>query len=374
MKAKSLILIFFMIGVFYGQKQGTVHHSQMPLDCFKCHLCKKPTYEKPCLRICPDFARKGMVEKHSVDEAPDYLIIDSLSIVYEPVVFSHRQHAEMAEMNGGCESCHHHNPPGKMLTCVDCHKRTNEDDLMRPILKAAYHQLCINCHRSWDTRWQKKSDCLGCHPKREGEISPQLLTARIQMAKKTKSKIDVPERFVYKTDYEEGELVTFHHQAHAVQYGTLCQDCHKNVSCRQCHGPHERMEVDHETCENCHANAIDENCAYCHDQKERPAFDHGKIAGWPLNKHHKKLNCKACHKTNGTFTRLNTRCTSCHRNFVPGRFDHRVTGLTLNEEHAELECENCHLRRDFSRKAICTECHDDYVYPKEKPGRLARNR
>ena len=374
MKRFVFLLMVLGAGILFAQKPATRHHSQMPLDCFKCHICKKPTYEKPCLRVCPDFARKGMVEKHTVNEAPDFLIIDSLSAEYEPVVFSHRRHAEMTEMNGGCESCHHHNPPGKLLACSACHKKSNDDDLMRPKLKAAYHQLCIQCHRRWDIRWQKRSDCIGCHPKREGEISPQLLQARLQLVKKAQSRISVPETFTYKSDYDEGPVVTFHHRAHAARYGRKCTDCHRNESCTQCHGVHQRKEVSHETCENCHSDALENNCAFCHGAKEKPAFDHGEITGWPLNRYHKKLNCVACHKTGKSFTKLNTRCTNCHKNFTAEKFDHSVTGLALSEEHAELECGDCHLNRDFSRKPSCTECHDDYAFPRQKPGRLTRGR
>ncbi len=372
MKQIVILILALSLNVF-AQTTPKKHHSQLKINCQECHICKSPTFENPCLKICPDITRKAEKVKRSLDEAPDIIVIDTLSAKYESVVFPHKLHAQMAEMNGGCASCHHHNPSGKILACSSCHHKDNKADLSKPKLKAAYHQLCINCHREWDARWQKQSNCTSCHQKKAGKESSAALAARINLAQKAHSRISIPKKFTYRVDFDEGPVVTFHHQAHARQYGVKCQECHKKESCQNCHGVHKRREVTHENCVSCHEKDIDDNCSLCHGAKEKPAFDHGKITGWALNKYHQKLACTACHKTK-PYKKLNTRCTACHTNFRHGKFNHKVTGLILNETHSEFECELCHINRNFVKKPQCSECHDDYTFPKQKPGKLLLSR
>ncbi len=374
---KYILGVLFGLLIFSanGLAQQTKHHSQFPLNCSECHLCKNPTAAKPCLKICPSFERKNLTVLHSIDESPKILIIDTLANRYTPVVFQHRTHAAMALMDGGCASCHHHNPPGKILACSACHvKGVKDKKLDRPSLKGAYHQLCVSCHRQWNDTWEKRSNCsTTCHQKAQPNFNAKQALQKITDLYPTPKR---PEKFVLKSDYEEAPIVTFHHNAHVQAYGLQCQDCHKKVSCSECHSTAKQAQpvqvsLSHDNCSACHEQAIDEQCSFCHGQKEKTAFNHAQT-GWPLKPFHKKLTCNHCHKHG--FSRLSTQCKTCHNTnrWQPGEFDHAVTGLVLDENHQETDCEECHLNRNFGKKPQCSDCHDDKSFPKDVPGKLIK--
>ncbi|MHB2154032.1 cytochrome c3 family protein [Calditrichota bacterium GD2] len=375
---KKLITIFgfLMILSVLGWAQRVEHHASFPLRCSECHYCEKPTYNEPCLKICPDFIREGITVRHSVEDAPTLLIIDTLQNQYAPAVFTHRLHAQMGEMMGGCESCHHHNPPGRVRPCIECHKVERDmKDLSRPSLKGAYHQLCINCHRSWDTDWSKTSDCYFCHAKASKDVTKDKQHLE-KLAQKRHPSPEIPDVYVLKSDYEEGPIVTFYHKQHIVAFGMDCKSCHKNNACADCHNPtlkKEKAKLEHDNCLPCHETAIDENCEKCHGTQKKPPFDHAQT-GWPLKPFHKRLPCQGCHKDQVEFSALKTDCNSCHKtNWQVGTFNHSVTGIQLDENHVEIDCETCHLNRKFNQRPQCSECHDDKSFPADVPGKVIKD-
>ncbi len=360
----SLLLTTFI----FSQSRNQQHHAQMPLNCQECHSCSSPTYEKPCLKILPEFTRSSITIFHSADQAPEIIKIDTLEGDYEATIFTHKLHAEMAFMSGGCKSCHHFNPPGKVLSCIECHvPQSVNNDLSKPGLKGAYHRQCLNCHREWS----HSTNCTVCHERKDIKAGPASIEDKSNFKKVSHPKIETPNKVVYKVELEEGPIVTFFHKEHNNLFNLSCESCHQNESCARCHDMHDRIAAaekePHENCIDCHESAIDENCTKCHDTKERKPFNHANT-GWPLSKYHEKLYCNECHGSDGPFKKLNKTCTSCHKNWTSGRFDHKVTGLSLDETHSENDCENCHLNRNFSNKPVCTECHDDLSYPKDVPG------
>ncbi len=376
-------LLAIIIGIFLNSNlllaQQYKHHSQFPLHCEECHFCKKPTAAKPCLKICPKFERKEAAFKHSLKEAPEVLVIDTLADQFNPVVFDHRMHASMAQMNGGCTSCHHHNPPGKILACSTCHQKgVQRKDISKPSLKGAYHQLCVSCHRDWNRQWEIKSNCTSCHKRAKQSLKANKIKQRLKDVYPTPK---LPTQFVFKTDFEEQPIVTFHHEEHVKAFGLQCQSCHKNIRCAACHKitkngkllltGKKQPEISHDNCVSCHEQAIDNNCSFCHAKKERKAFDHAST-GWPLKPFHKSLACTRCHK-NG-FKRLNTNCTTCHNTnkWQPGTFNHAVTGIVLDENHKDTDCEECHVNRNFAQKPQCSDCHDDKSFPKNVPGKIIK--
>ena len=376
---KYLLGIIFavLLTVNIGSAQHYKHHSQYPLNCQECHLCKNPTAAKPCLKICPKFVRKGVSAKHTLKEAPKIIVIDTLANQYTPVVFDHYLHASMAQMNGGCTSCHHHNPPGKILPCSTCHQKgVKRTDLSKPSLKGAYHQLCISCHREWNSEWQTKSNCTTCHKNAQVHFDVKKAQEEAKHLFPTPKR---PKQFVLKTDWPDEPIVTFHHKEHIETFGLKCEACHKNTSCSDCHKTEGHEEItkkklaalSHENCMPCHKTAIEKNCTFCHSKKERKAFDHAQT-GWPLKPFHKSLTCTECHKDG--FKRLSTNCNSCHNTnkWQPGTFDHSVTGIELDENHRDTDCDECHINRDFSKKPQCTDCHDDKSFPKNVPGKILK--
>ncbi len=320
----ALLFLLSAAGGTLAQNAAAKHHSEFPLNCQECHACKNPTYEKPCLRIMPNLTRSGAPSKYSLKEAPEKITIDLLSSQYGPVLFSHKDHASMAQMGTKCETCHHHNPPGKILACSSCHDaKSNRPNGQKPSLKAAYHQLCIGCHKSWDGTWQKKTQCETCHAKKGS--TPLKIRKLTDPSFPEMERVKIPPTFTYKSDNEDAPIVTFHHGAHAEMYINKCETCHAQETCTDCHtGDVKKREISHETCESCHDTESDDQCGFCHDQKQKTPFSH------------------------------------------------KAYGFTLDATHAQFECEVCHLNRNFSKKPQCVNCHKGYRFPAQKPGKAVR--
>lgn len=357
-----ILFLFLSLSLVWGQ--AVKYHYQAPLNCSECHDCEKPTHKRPCLKLFPDFKRDGLTLFNTAGDVPELIIIDTLSKIYDPSIFTHKLHAEMSDMSGGCATCHHFNPPGKVLACITCHEPSKKrDDINKPGLTGAYHQQCLNCHREWS----HKTDCVVCHSEK-GSADKQ---DKSQFVGKSHTKVEPPVKRVYQTEMEDGPLVTFFHNAHTDIYNLKCIDCHKDEACSRCHDVMKTGQAEsddpHEKCMACHESDIDENCEKCHDTKEKKPFNH-KNFGFDITKNHSDVACKECHK-GSSFKGLNKRCTSCHKNWTPSKFNHAVTGLRLDEIHIENDCSDCHVNRDFSKKPFCNDCHDDFSYPAQKPGK-----
>ena len=228
---RKLLLILFIPLAISGQAKINKNHSLQNINCSTCHSCDIPTKENPCLISCP---RETMIRiDQKPEEGPRILTINKIkeTDLYEPSFFSHLAHAEMAEMSGGCQMCHHYNPPGRVIPCSDCHEATRQrTDLSKPDLKGAYHQQCMNCHRAWSG----KTECVSCHlPKGEKTV------AAAQKVIDTKTRIHpeivTPQILTYNTNTPKGKLVTFYHNDHTSLFGFECADCHKNEGCIKCH-------------------------------------------------------------------------------------------------------------------------------------------
>lgn len=369
----SLSILLFSVTITFGQAEHAEERVPRTLECRQCHSCEVPTKVDPCLRSCP---RLHMVRvDHSPGEGPEVLVIDELSDfsnIYAPVVFSHRSHAEMTEISGGCSICHHYNPPGGVLPCKDCHQATASGrgaDLRKPGLKGAYHRQCIDCHREWSDT----IECTSCHALEGVE---KTVSATDSKPWRHPSIIE-PTRVTYETTFEQGKIVTFFHDEHVKLYSLGCVDCHRNESCVRCHGvqksvarTEESLEEKHQRCTNCHD--VDDACSFCHHDNPIAPFDHARRTGFALTKYHEKLSCQKCHGSEAVFTGLNKDCKRCHAEWESGFFDHRVTGLELDETHVAWACEDCHIDGNFAQKPSCVYCHGDMSYPQYKPGKPVR--
>ena len=194
--------------------------------------------------------------------------------------------------------------------------------------------------------------------------------------------METPDKIVFNTNYNKGKLVTFYHEDHIKLFNIDCLNCHKNENCIKCHDVQKtsikrimdknntisaanKLEIKHKICSSCHKKA---DCSKCHSGEQKEPFNHFVSAGWKLNKFHIKLACTKCHGISGEFKKLNTRCVSCHNDFKPGKFDHRITDIVLDETHKEASCEDCHVNKNFGSAPTCTNCHDDKSFPKNVPG------
>jgi len=334
----------------WGQAEVPPKAAASVVDCKKCHTSDAPTKENPSLVKCPRTETKGV---HSPDEAPPSITLGKAGGPYDPVEFSHKAHAEMSEMGGGCYQCHHYDQGGRIQKCEGCHSPERaRADVAKPDLRGALHRLCVECHR----QWSHSTDCATCH------------------GTKPLPKAEITKRVLYKTEYPDGEIVTFFHEEHATRFGLGCADCHQKLSCAGCHDAKQKAQVkaslpleDHQACFACHGN---DACTSCHATKPMDAFDHGRRTGWAQNRFHADLGCQRCHQTPGKFEKVASGCESCH----PGwreKFDHNKVGIAFDDAHASVECNSCHKDEAFATPPACADCHDDLSYPKDVPGRRA---
>ncbi len=348
--------------------EDPAHGSQVrkEFECRDCHACESPTPTDPCLAACP---RHGshFFGKHGFDEGPDIVVIDQLADLYSPVVFAHKLHAQMSDMTGGCENCHHYSETtGEIPPCRECHDaERNPVDLRQPALKGAYHRQCMNCHRDWS----HENACGFCHE----QVDPSAAAAEpdpTDIVGIPHPAIEATPTYIYETSYEDAPLVTFHHHDHVDIFGQQCVDCHRGDSCSRCHDPQatQTAHLDHlTTCCSCHS---ERDCGFCHATETQPRFDHAISTGWNLAPFHDELECSLCHGEPSTFRTPQNLCISCHIHWEVGSFDHAVTGLTLDEDHIENDCDSCHLDMDFSVQPSCEGCHDEPMLPDLVPGKL----
>ena len=374
--------IFIFSIVAFGQSQSTEKvnfqdHPLQQINCKTCHSCDVPTKQDPCLNPCP---RDLMITiNQTPEDGPEIVSLNELSNKYEPVTFSHKIHAQMSQMSGGCKGCHHYNTAGPILSCINCHStKRQREDISKPDLEAAYHRQCISCHKEWS----HSTDCISCHAlKNSSELASQKEKEKIKV--KDHPDVEQPKKLIYETNYEKGKIVTFFHDEHTNLFGIKCVSCHQKENCNRCHDKtvnskvissslpikiHKSQSEHHQPCFDCHA---DDPCIKCHLSKTLGPFNHKISTGWALNRFHEKLECIKCH-INNNFVNLDKDCISCHKNFKADLFNHRVTGLKLNETHSALECGDCHIDNNFAVEPSCKNCHDDKSFPKDKPGNMVK--
>lgn len=326
----SLLICCVIVGGAWGQAQKPAKMIPGTIECKTCHTIDTPTKQNLSLVECP----RAMVEGyHSVEEAPQAFTMDEFTDKYGPVKFSHKAHAEMAEMGGGCAVCHHYNQARPIQECGECHSASRiRADLGKPDLKGARHRLCVDCH----LRWSHAAECDSCHAKNTGETG-----AKVAEEKKFFPQVTIPKRMVYEVDSVKGRFVTFFHNDHAERLGLKCTDCHQQQSCASCHDLKK-------TAQGSQATPV------------RQAKKTGS-----MEEVHK--SCFSCH--------ANARCATCHmgkpmESFVRKKFGHEKTGLVLDEAHGALECNICHSDKNFVTRPSCVACHQDKSYPRDKPGKI----
>jgi hypothetical protein len=353
-------------------------HTKQTLNCKSCHACEYPTKENPCLVECP---RQDMMSVyHSPKEGPDVVVINEMSENYTGVVFSHKMHSEMSEMSTGCTGCHHYNTTGPVLNCRKCHENSrSRENVSVPDLKAAYHRQCMTCHKQWSS----ENGCnTQCHLRKDANSQIRLQQSVKEITLKSHPIRTKPSKMIWETNYDKGKIVTFFHDEHVQLFKLNCSDCHSGDNCIKCHESKtskdfsktiqlkKTEEEHHKACNNCHYR---NTCQKCHKENEMLPFNHGRSTGWNLKGYHNNLACEKCHGNSTPVKKLNNNCTSCHKDFVKGKFDHKVTGLVLSEVHMEADCKDCHVNENFAKNPECSSCHDkDKSFPADLPGKRGK--
>ncbi len=361
-----LVTILFVIMSTAANAKQQDNAKADSLDCKQCHSCPDPSADNVCLKACPSLFTANSTSAHKLIEAPDSMLLDALVDQYGPVHFNHRIHARMSEMYQGCPTCHHFSPEGRIPPCNECHGgKANPANLRQPSLKGAYHRQCLTCHREWshDTK------CVICHLPTDKNILKSATIDTTDIIGAKHPLVTAPTQKTYYTPYKKGPIVTFFHKEHIDLFGLRCVDCHQKENCSYCHDLEKpttgakTMEQVHAICSGCHQS---NKCDKCHDTKEKPEFVHA-VTGWPLNRFHASLDCRACHPTGKKISKLNSNCTSCHGGWNQETFRHAVTGLQLDESHSGLDCGDCHAEKKYSANVNCSNCHDDGRNAKKNP-------
>ncbi|MCF7902630.1 MAG: cytochrome c family protein [Candidatus Marinimicrobia bacterium] len=304
-----------------------------------------------------------------LDEIPESIPLNVPKFIFHPVNFPHRAHSHISPQGVTCGNCHHFADEGVYDPCYECHSNDPADfseDV--PTLFAAYHRVCVSCHRQWNPQ----NVCGSCHLNPEQAVLDDQPTPALPPVKPTRG----PDILHFDTPKSVNPMVTFRHKQHVETFRFSCVTCHENQDCLKCHAykpPNvspivAKLTKPHVPCSKCHATDDQSNCTQCH--KKQPTtrgFTHD-MTGWLLNRFHQEQSCTACHDATKPVERLNPTCTNCHKNFEPGEFDHRRTGLDLYEVHQEADCGDCHLDRKFGEPPTCFYCHDEITYPDNLPG------
>lgn len=299
-------------------------------------------------------ARGAQTEPSTMQAAPsgpDVVILKELVAQYQPVPFDHRSHAAMAQMAGGCTTCHHRPPhpttdpttqpalvenvirtqddSASISACKSCHAISEVAATIRmPSLKGAYHRQCLNCH----SEWAHENACSACHEPLASPTSRQVVSAATtapspdDIVGRMHRPIAAPKEKLYVTRFTPamGANVIFRHEQHATRFGVRCVGCHRDDSCAHCHDPNvdgaaakkplrpgRSWRDTHGPCVACHADDHCDSCHYKDDQEPPAPFEHAKT-GQTLDKGHEKLRCNQCHAQLKTTAPPTCGDASCH--------------------------------------------------------------
>jgi len=302
-----------------------------------------------------------LIGQDQLMDIPESISIRNDKKIFEPVVFTHRKHADMSEMGAGCVTCHHYAEDEIYDPCADCH--TNDPDDLKsgmPSMNAAFHRKCLNCHRDWNA----SNVCGTCHFQKAENAGSEF--------QKT---ISYPEIVNFQTPHQKMTRVTFRHKQHVELFRFNCESCHRDERCKTCHGPQPvdanisgTLTTRHFPCSQCHDVKTESGCEKCHQNRTTPGFSHD-MTTFPLKAFHASRECTQCHDPNTSVKKLDKTCTNCHKNFELGSFDHAATGLELELGHEDLDCYDCHEDNNFNQAPVCYECHDDDInFPDDLPG------
>ena len=226
--------------------------------------------------------------------------------------------------------------------CTDCHTT----DRVIPDTEA--HKYCVECHGDAevaDPVWQ--NHCLSCH---------QFTEEAANYAKDNGILHELCQ------ECHDGEQVV-HHAFNA--------DSSHDISCDNCHSPHETTLVfGGKVCLECHedkAEATDEStrvhgsCLACHtphsgiDEVEvyctKCHYASQEIMIHNIPDHPK--DCLACHKAHFSSTEIgDDSCLGCH--------DDTYYGGQSNLPEPHQDCENCHYTGNFAYRGdqVCADCHE----------------
>lgn len=352
-------------------------------ECLECHIIAAPAPGNSALLPSPKFhapfktarfataagpaenpavgAVTSLDERRKIDtmsNEPDVVLLSELADKYNPVRFTHKKHADMAQMGDSCWQCHHNSPADRPHpSCKSCHNiKPDRNNPKIPRLEAAYHRHCIDCHRQWSS----DKTCEICHEKK-GKGPKITLEKGLPNPYKDPAQ---PGRVVYATKFKKTK-VTFFHNDHTKLFRLACEDCHTKTGCASCHktiAKNPVLKANHKTCGGCHDTETKSACEKCHRKEPMRSFTHNGT-GFPLGATHSKLPCASCHHAHKPLSKISADCLSCHKGLEFKTFKHEATGFSLKPWHVNLTCANCHKPGKVftAQNPNCTTCHKSKI-------------
>jgi hypothetical protein len=177
----------------YSQKSCIGCHKveETTKDCSGCHrpsvIAKEPS-DQMCSRCHNGLSKVVMpvtltTSSLNPDIVKNEFSIKELENQFKPVKYPHEKILiKLAEISNSsklatyfhgsiqtlCEGCHHHGYTDAQIkkdeppSCTNCHSKYFEPlELNRPRLLAAYHEMCIQCHKQMELK--KPQACTDCH-------------------------------------------------------------------------------------------------------------------------------------------------------------------------------------------------------------------
>ncbi len=274
-------------------------------------------------------------------------------------------HGRALPANARCAGCHgeHKGRGADIIGLEPTAFRHNQTDFR---LEGGHATAaCASCHQAGKKHREAPKTCVACHKEDDihhGELGKECATCHEVKAFK-------PAKFDHaKTKFA---LLGAHEK-------TACAGCHRDTTfkgaptqCNACHAP-----------DDVHRGSRGAACADCHSTVswKDSSFNHLKETGFPLEGHHDKISCNACHKggdlkapvpktchgchagEDSHAGRLGDDCALCHKptGWKPVTYDHMAKHqFALNGKHEKLACHACHTGKAKEQKLPkeCFGCH-----------------
>lgn len=255
---------------------------------------------------------------------------------------------------GTCHTPHKSEDPSEDITCKNCHKESELNNVAAHNING--HQMldCLMCHTPHHFGIIGDSICTSCH----GE----------DFSGTMKSDSDLHQDCG--TCHEKSDFSSIIPDSckscHSSEHNELAKAPNAHHGCDTCHVAHEWEKPAVGKCSVCHSNlaseskavAIKTDCTMCHDSHlantiKMPsgcADCHSDEAA-ACSQSDIKQDCSLCHAPHSWQSSWDG-CMSCHDGIESG----------LHPQHIDFGCVSCHVKHDWSprKRSTCLECHPDY--------------
>jgi hypothetical protein len=337
-------------------------------------------------------------------------------------------------LSADCRDCHAEHK-GRDADVLGLDAAGFDHDLTDQPLEGAHRRAaCDACHETGTKHRKAPTDCHSCHRDddvHQGRLGTACDACHVERAWAEARFDHASTHFPLEGRHDQVDCSLCHPGERYENTATDCNSCHRlgdvhrgrfGARCESCHVPGgwTKLTFDHDrdtkfplrgghrgaACAACHRTGLDDRklssrCADCHQWDDvhhgrngsdcerchgaqswtTEIFDHQQITEFPLRGAHRGVKCQRCHTGTMGIERLDTACSSCHReDDVHGRqeggscdachnetawthrvfFEHDLTDFPLLGMHAVAACEQCHATPRYKdAPRACIRCHSE---------------